>query len=79
MSSFPGFINVELRGLDQIVTWSLTVGLSTPNSFPFQGDGVFGSMQLQSFNMTASGAAHVRVTLEDTGSSMIRRWCRPVC
>jgi len=63
----PGYINIELNGLDSAVTWSLTVGLSKPMAFPFPGAGILGSMQLQSFNMTASDAASVRVTLEDTG------------
>jgi hypothetical protein len=60
-----GMIQVTLMPLNSSVTWSLTFGISKP-VLP-NADGVLGELYLQSFNMTTSGSAKVRLTLEDTG------------
>jgi hypothetical protein len=60
-----GMIQVTLMPLNSSVTWSLTFGISKP-VLP-NADGVLGELYLQSFNMTTTGSAKVRLTLEDTG------------
>jgi len=60
-----GMIQVTLMPLNSSVSWSLTFGISKP-VLP-NADGVLGELYLQSFNMTTTGSAKVRLTLEDTG------------
>jgi hypothetical protein len=60
-----GMIQVTLMPLNSSVTWSLTFGISKP-VLP-NAEGVLGELYLQSFNMTTTGSAKVRLTLEDTG------------
>jgi hypothetical protein len=59
-----GLVQVTLNPLNSNVTWNLTMGMSKPMT-PFAG--AIGEIFLQSFNITSSGAATIRVTLEDTG------------
>jgi PEP-CTERM motif-containing protein len=51
--------------LSENVHWSLTVGISKPDSFIGPS-----TLELQSFNLTSTGAATVRLTLEDIGFSL---------
>jgi hypothetical protein len=60
-----GQIQITLRPLNSNVQWSLTFGMSKP-ILP-TSEGVLGELYLQSFNMTTTGSAKVRLTLEDTG------------
>jgi hypothetical protein len=60
----PGLVMVTLNPLNSTVTWNLTMGMSKPLT-PFAG--AIGELFLQSFNITSTGAATIRVTLEDTG------------
>jgi len=60
-----GQIQITLMPLNSNVQWSLTFGMSKP-ILP-TADGVLGELYLQSFNMTTTGSAKVRLTLEDTG------------
>ncbi|HYS24362.1 MAG TPA: PEP-CTERM sorting domain-containing protein [Vicinamibacterales bacterium] len=60
-----GMIQVTLMPLNSSVSWSLTFGISKP-VLP-NAEGVLGELYLQSFNMTTTGSAKVRLTLEDTG------------
>jgi hypothetical protein len=64
-NSDTGMIQVTLMPLNSSVTWSLTFGISKP-VLP-NADGVLGELYLQSFTLTTTGSAKVRLTLEDTG------------
>jgi hypothetical protein len=59
-----GLVQVTLNPLNSNVTWNLTMGMSKP-LIPLGG--AIGELFLQSFNITSSGAATIRVTLEDRG------------
>jgi len=51
--------------LSENVKWSLTVGISKPDTFIGPS-----TLELQSFNLTSTGSATVRLTLEDVGFSL---------
>ena len=59
-----GLVQVTLNPLNSNVTWNLTMGMSKP-LIPLGG--AIGELFLQSFNITSTGAATIRVTLEDRG------------
>jgi len=71
MAGTPGWIQVILNPLNSNVTWNLTMGLSKPlypnDGTSYLGAPAIGELFLQSFNITSTGAAKIRVTLEDTG------------
>ena len=61
-NGLEGLVQVTLNPLNSNVTWNLTMGMSKP-MIPLGG--AIGELFLQSFNITSSGAATIRVTLED--------------
>jgi hypothetical protein len=64
-NSEAGLLSVTLQPLSGAVTWNLTVGISKP--FFFDPSDPLGGLRLTSFNVTSTGAATIRITLEDTG------------
>jgi hypothetical protein len=63
-----GLLQVGLQPLSGAVSWNLTLGISKPQPmFDPSGTDPLGGMRLTSFNVTSSGAATIRITLEDTG------------
>src|SRR5262245_50591208 len=59
-----GLMQVTLAPLDANVQWNMTIGMSKP-LYPI--DGSLAGLFLNSFNITTTSAATIRVTLEDTG------------
>jgi hypothetical protein len=61
----PGFIHLAVGNLATNITTSISLGISKP-ILPV-APGTLAHIVLQSFNVSATGATTVRVTLEDTG------------
>jgi hypothetical protein len=64
-SLVPGFIHLAVGSLASNVTTSISLGISAP-ILPVAPD-TLAHIVLQSFNVNATGATTVRITLEDTG------------